>query len=191
MIEHTSVKEKKKQTSTKEWKKKVDSCLHSDSWRLDLYSRGSQVGDPWWSTCVCTCVSSCSSPFHPCSTQGRALSVSHSPPANSGRQTTQPVPHSLCHCLLTGPARAEPLSVTTFHLLYYNAVQEDVPDTCLHMINSSISFTTMWLLSSFSHHNVKYNIKLWIFYSEWNRQNEKPGSASSAVTAPFCGTGPG
>lgn len=38
---------RKKKNSTKEWKKKVDSCLHSDSWRLDLYSRGSQVGHPW------------------------------------------------------------------------------------------------------------------------------------------------
>lgn len=29
---------RKKKTSTKEWKKKVDFCLHSDSSRLDLYS---------------------------------------------------------------------------------------------------------------------------------------------------------
>lgn len=41
------LREKKKKHSTKEGKKKVDSCLHSDSWRLDLYSCGSQVGDPW------------------------------------------------------------------------------------------------------------------------------------------------
>lgn len=121
---------RRKKISTKEWKKKLNSCLHSDSWRLDLCSWGSQAQDPWWSSCVCMYASTCSPPFcHLCSTWGWALSVGHSTPAHSGWQTAQPAPHSLCHCLLRVPATAERLSVSTFHLLYYNADQKGVPET--------------------------------------------------------------
>lgn len=128
MIQLTNVKEKKK-ISTKEWKKKVDSCLHFlEAGSLQLRKPG---GRSLKYFCVYVCQHLQLSLLPPL--QHMRLGSSREP-LHSCKQcwpTAQPAPHSLCHCLVTGPARAERLSVTTFHLLYYNAVQKDVPGTCL------------------------------------------------------------
>lgn len=127
----------------------------------------------------------------PLQQMSRAHPVSYSTPVNSGWQTAQPAPPltALFHCFPKVLARAK--SVTTFHLLYYNVVQKEVPETPDLQTNSFLNYATTRLLSFFSHNSVKCNMKLWIFYSDWNQQNQKKDSASSAVTAPFCKTEPG
>lgn len=89
---------------------------------------------------LCTYVSSCSSILPPLQ-HTRLGSVSESlASCKQWLANSSASPHSLCHCLLTGPARAERLRVTTFHLLYYNTVQEDVPQTpvCRWWIHSLV-----------------------------------------------------
>lgn len=104
---------RKKKISTKEWKKKIDSCLHSDSWRLDLYSH---VGDLWWSTYVCAYVSTCTSP-----SSDKTGHVEGDTPllwSVAGKQLSQPL-HSPLSLIALARAKWVSLLFTSFILLLF------------------------------------------------------------------------
>lgn len=122
---------------------------------------------------------------------GAGSAGSSAPVHSAGKQLSQPLrkPRSP-HCVLKTPARAKGVA-----LLFTSFVIMLFPKKRLrHLICRWNNFPMMPLCDYchfFPHNNVKYNIKLWIFYSEWNQQSQKTDSAGSAVTAPFCKTAPG
>lgn len=149
-------------------------------------------GDPQWGTYVLyVCRHLRRSLCHRSSGDGAGSAGSSAPVHSAGKQLSQPLrkPRSP-HCVLKTPARAKGVS-----LLFTSFVIMLFPKKRLrHLICRWNNFPMMPLCDYchfFPHNNVKYNIKLWIFYSEWNQQSQKTDSAGSAVTAPFCKTAPG
>lgn len=77
-------------------------------------------------------VSTCTSPFcHPSSVDetGHLQRVTPLLQTAAGKQLSQPLCYPLSLQLPSGSTSQSKVSVTTFHLLYHNVVQKEVPET--------------------------------------------------------------